>query len=308
MESTTPASPSGPAAPAPALVRVAGAALVVVCLVEVLLAFTALQVAEGAATCPDLGPGLGCAAVFRPRLSRLLGPITVTQVAFVGAMASLGLAFMVNAREAPPRALVRAGLVGLGAGAGLAVGLQPLPWAATGAACPLCLGLVACTLTALAAFLPVAARSGAPWRLGLVPFALVLVAVAPFAGRHGARVAADDAARVARARAAGGAGGPRLLLVTQERCPYCHGLLADVLGDEQVVRVLQRTKGLTEVSPAEARARGFEVEGAPTLIVLAPDGRERGRLPAGYASDPATYATRLLSLVESSVVRPAPPR
>lgn len=296
MESTT------PPAPAPRLVRAAGFALIAVCLLEVGLALLALQVAEGGRTCPDLGPGLGCAAVFRPRLARLVGPLSVTQVAFVGAMASLGLAFMVNARPDTPRPLVQAGLVGLGAGAGLAVGLQPLPWGATGAACVLCLGLVACAALALLSFLPLAARAGAPWRLGLVPFALVLVAVAPLAARHGARVAEDDLARVARARAAGGDGGPRVLLVAQERCPYCQGLLADVLGDEQVVRVLQRTRGLVEVSLGEARARGLEVAGAPTLIVLDPDGRERGRL-TGYASDPATYATRLLSLVDSGVVR-----
>lgn len=307
MESTTPVAPEPSPEPAPARAaassRVAGPALVVVCLLEVALAFWALQVADGGRGCPDLGPSLGCAAVFRPRLSRLIGPITVTQVAFVGAMASLGLAFMVNARQPTPRPLLQAGLVGLGAGAGLAVGLQPLPWTATGAACALCVGLCACALATLSLALPLAARAGVSWRLGLLPFALALVAVAPFAARHGARVAEDDAVRIERARAARGDSGPRLLLVTQERCPYCHGLLTDVLGDEQVVRVLQRTRGLTEVTLAEARARGFEVEGAPTLIVVDLDGRERGRMPEGYASDPAAYATRLLTLVETSVVR-----
>lgn len=269
------------------------------------LAWVALQVAEGGATCPDLGPGLGCAAVFRPRLARLVGPVTVTQVAFAGAMATLGLGFLLHARRgAPPAALARLGAVALGAGAGFALGLQPLPWAATGAVCALCVGLVVCALLALVLFLPLAARAGASWRLGLVPFALALVAIAPLAARHGERVAADDEVRVARAREAGGSAGPRLLLVTQERCPYCRGLLADVLGDEQVVRVLQRSRGLSEVSLADARARGFEVEGAPTLLVVDADGRERGRL-TGYAFDAATYATRLLTLVDGGVVRRA---
>ncbi|MCO5167514.1 MAG: thioredoxin family protein [Planctomycetes bacterium] len=295
MESTTPE-----AAPAPdGRPRALAAGLGFVCLVQVVLAWLALEVAEGAATCPDLGHGLGCAAVFRPRLSRLLGPVTVTHVAFVGSMAALGLALMLHARRAPPRPLLAAGLVALGAGAGFALGLQPLPLRAAGAACALCLGLLGCVLVAFALLLAIAWRAGVRARLGLAPLVVVAAALAPLAVRHGDRVAADDVERVARARAAGGAEGPRVLLVTQDGCPYCHALLADVLGDEQVVRVLLRTRGLVEVKKGDPRVpadpRGGTTR-APTVVVVGDDGRERGRL-VGYSSDPATYATRLLTIV-----------
>lgn len=297
MESTTPGAEAPPDTPGPGRLTTAFAAA---CLAQVALAWLALLVAEGAQTCPDLGPGLGCAAVFRPRLSRLLGPVTVTQVAFVGSMAALGLALMLHARRAPPRPLLVVGLVGLGAGAGFALGLQPLPWRATGAACALCLALLGCVLVAFALLLAIAWRAGVRARLGLAPLLLAAAAVAPLAVRHGDRVAADDLERVARARASGGDAGPSLVLVTQETCPYCHALLADVLGDERVVRVVQRTRGLVEVRRGDPRATD-DPEGrparAPTLIVVGPDGRERGRL-VGYRHDPAAYATRLLTLIE----------
>jgi hypothetical protein len=235
--------------------------------------------------------------VFRPRLSRLFGPLTVTQVAFVGAMASLGFSFMLN--RTPPRGVVAAGLAGLGLGAGLALGLQPLPWFAAGTLCPMCLTLAALTVALLLTALLATRGAGVSRAWGVGPLLVLLAVVAPFSARHGARVADEDVGRVARARAASGSQGPYLLLVTQEGCAYCQGLLADVLGDERVARALMRTRGLEEVPVGDPRVR--DVDGvptrAPTLIVLGPDGRERGRIP-GYVRDPAAYATRLLTIVE----------
>lgn len=293
MDATTPASP---AAPSRAALLVTGAALAL-CALEVALSFLALQVAAGGTTCPDLGHGLGCSAVFRPRLSRLVGPLSVTQVAFVGSMASLGLALILHTRPAAPRGLVLTGLTALGLGAGFALGLQPLSWLATGALCALCLTLAACALGVLVLGLLAARRWSVPARVGLAPLVLALAVVTPLAARHGQRVAEEDVLRVARARRASGDAGPRLLLVTQPGCPYCDGLLADVLADERVLLVLQRTRGLEEVRRDDPRAP--KVDGTPTLVVLGADGRERGRLE-GYSRNPEGYARRLMTLVTGS--------
>jgi hypothetical protein len=266
---------------------------VALALVEVALAWTALQVSELAASCPELGSGIGCGAVFRPRVARLLGPLTVTHVAFVGAMATFGYAMLLNQRDLP-RPLARAGLVALAAGAGFALGLQPLPWLATGAVCPVCVLLTLCACGAVALAVGPARAHGVRPRPALMALGLVVVVAVPLAVHRGRTIAAEDEAGIARVRAAGGDEGPRLVLVTQDGCPYCRGLLADVLADERVLRVIQRTRGVTEVRRSDPGAP--KVEGTPTLIVVGPDGQERGRLP-GYSRDPGAYATRLMTIV-----------
>jgi hypothetical protein len=283
--------------------RLAGPAgvLAVVGALEAALAWLALRVGAEGATCPDLGPAFGCAAIVRPRVSGLVGPLTVTHLAWLGALATIGLGLflLVAARDrsaALPR-LARFSALALGLGAGAALGLQPLGWLGGGVVCPLCLALAALALGAFAAGLVAAGRAGCSRRAPLVAFSLALLLTAPLATARGRSLADEDAVRIAAAeaflRAPRERPGPRLVVVLREDCAYCRGLLADVLSDPRVQAALEPVGAIDVWGSTDVRARALGVAGPPTLAVLGRDGQLRGALLEGYHGDPAAYAAAL---------------
>lgn len=267
---------------------------------EAALAWLALRVGAEGATCPDLGPAFGCAAIVRPRVSGLVGPLTVTHLAFFGALATLGLGLclLLAARDRSPAVgkLAGPGALALGLGAGAALGLQPLGWLGGGVVCPLCLALAALALGAFAAGLVAAGRVGAR-RGPLVAFCLALLVTAPLATLRGRSLADEDATRIAAAeaflRAPRERPGPRVVVVLREDCAYCRGLLADVLSDPRVQAALAPAGAIDVWGPADVRARALGVAGPPTLAVLGRDGALRGTLLEGYHGDPSAYAAAL---------------
>lgn len=285
--------------------RTATAAAVAVLLLgalEAALAWSALGVAAGRATCPDVGPAFGCAAIARPRVAAVVGQVGPSHLAFLGGMATLALGLLLLAPPpagldgAPgrrPPALALWGGRALAAGAGLAVGIQPLGWLGGGAVCPLCLALALCALLACGAALVAGRGDGSP-RGALVALVVTAALVAPPAWLRGRAIAAEDAVRLERAwtalRAPRAAPGPRVVLVLKEGCPHCHGLLVDVLADARVQAALERAGAVEVVAPGSPGARALGLSGAPVLAVVGRDGRLRGEPIAGYRSDAELYA------------------
>ena len=267
---------------------------------ELLLAL-GLWLIEGSGWCPSIqggasgGEASSCGTLFRPRLSRL-GPVPI------GGLASLGAALSVIAAwdlllRGPAQRLARLELALLGAGAGVALGLQALAWRAQGALCPPCLllALVAVGVAALAAAL--ARREGAPGARGVALAGAVALALAlPPAALRGGALAREDAQRRAAALETRGPAGPGLLLFERPGCPFCQALLPDALGDPLVLPLLARTSGLQRVGPDDPRAEALGIEGAPVLVLVDAEGRLLGPAFQGYAApeELAAWLGRLL--------------
>jgi hypothetical protein len=268
----------------PGLVMVLAAAAILVALVEVGLAGLTL-LAAGSGWCPVEGASWSCGAVFRPRVSEL-GPLSAGQLALGGSVLSLVLSGLFAHRVSQGRTSggVVAALVAVPVGgAGVAWGLQPLAWAATGALCPLCLGIAGAHSVLAALMLAAWVRSGGAGRspgLSLrgplgpgLAFAVGLVLVGGLGYARGRSLAEQDRVRLAALASVGSpeADGPRLVLLVLDGCSFCRALQTDVLGDPRVLSRLEGSRGVELVGPDDPRAKGLR--GAP--ILLAYRGQER---------------------------------
>jgi hypothetical protein len=228
--------------------------------VQLVLA-TAAHTYSVAGICPGTGDGLACAPLIRPRLAAL-GPLSVSQLAVVGATLAVGLAVLLALGKVP-RGLARGGVAVLGGGVGFAMGLQVLPWRVSGAACLLCLGVVLAAGLAAALACYLAARGlKVRWREPALACLLSLVISTP---------------RLAALEKAGGGSGPQLVLVTRPGCPYCDAFRADALGDPRVIEALGSTRGVREVEQGSSAASAHgPVRGVPTLFAVGSDGQRLG--------------------------------
>jgi hypothetical protein len=267
-----------PDTPAPS--RAGRLLLLVVACCELVLAGLARATASGG-WCPVEGSVFGCVAVSRPRVSQL-GPLAVGDLGVLGASLAVGVAAVFLARGVRlPWA--RDGAIALACCAGFALGVQPLAWLAGGALCPTCfaLALVACAVAGVAVY--VARREArVDLRLPLVAGVCALVLTGGWAVWRGGVLQEQDRVRTQAALAAGGETGPRIVLVALDGCPYCEATLADVLGDPDVIELLESTRGLERVGPDDARAAG--VKGAPTLLAFDADGAPLAEPLQGYPS------------------------
>lgn len=228
------------------------------------------------AGCPAAGAGLSCAPIVRPSLSSL-GPVPVVAVLLVGGLAEVLAAALLLARGAR-LPFARDAALAASAGAGFALGLQPLTLVATGQACPVCVACVLVQLLLAFTLGALAREAGAPARPILAAFAVVLVATGALSVRQGLSVREEDRARRAALRACEREDG-RLVLVAREGCPFCEALELETLASPEVLPLVRRA-GLLVVAPGDLRARG-EVE-APVLLGLSPSGQPLARA-RGYA-------------------------
>lgn len=243
---------------------------------ELTLALLARTLAQDGLCLGEGGP-FSCAALLRPRLGAL-GPVSVADLAVVGAALTLALALRaLLTRPGAPR--LEAALAAVpAAGAGLAVGLQLLLITAAGRLCLLCLAVLAAASAAAATLALAARRRGAGLRAPTLALAAALALSAPLAAWRGAALARQDDERRAAVLAARGEAGPELVLVSRQGCPFCEVLLLDVLAEPPLLERLRRTRGLRVVAPTDPLARAHAGRGVPWLLALAPDGRLLDRL------------------------------
>lgn len=258
-----------------------GAFLLSLALVALALAAAAVGLRQ--TTCPAASGPFSCAAIVRPSVSAL-GPVPVVAVLLVGAATQALAAGLLLGRGAKlPFARDAAALAA--AGAGFAVGLQPLGLLATGRACLLCLAVVLGQLLLAGALARVAREAGAARRGLALAFVTALLVTGAFAFFRGGALRDRDARVRASLEAARRADG-RLLLVTREGCPYCEAVLLDVLGDPAVLPRVERA-GLRLAAPGTPEAQG-ELE-APVL-------RGGGVRAVGFVPDVAEYEPVLLAV------------
>lgn len=273
--------------------RVRGLAIAaaIVAALELALAVWAAWIAlTVGGACPASGGAFSCEAIFRPKLASLMG-IPIAKVALLGAVASVTAAALLMKRN-PSGGFARATAFGAMAGAAFAIGVQPLSWIGAGAACPVCLGLAACSVIygALATVIAIRLKKDA-W-LAIVFGISLAVLILPFSSRRGMEIRASDelalehVERISVPEPLPAMRPPfELMLLERSGCPYCKAVKIDVLADarfEEACRgngvFVERVRVDAPTTPPEARR-----EPVPTLVLLR-NGRELGRVEGYYPS------------------------
>lgn len=240
----------------------------------------AVAIEANRATCPHTG-AFSCVAIVRPAL-RTLGPIPILSVFVLGSFTESFAVLLLRVRGAKLPFARDVALLAA-AGAGFAVGLQPLSLLVVKRACLVCTLAAGTQLLAAFTLAQVASRLGASRRGPFSVFLATLVVTGGAATFQGILRAREDERRHEALRRLPHEHA-RVVLLEREGCPYCEALELDLLAEPVFLARLEKTG----FDPREAPPG----TPAPILLALDASGKEVARVE-GFMESREAYASLL---------------